>query len=120
MARRPNLTPEQRILIKVLYCDLGQDADQIREHASLRRLDGTKVLKKTVEHWMQRIDQTGDVKPKAKRGRKPLLGDSEVRKLVGLVDHNPKKRYNQIRRMGKFKASRRTVNRYANKHDYRE
>lgn len=120
MAKRPNLTLEQRVLIKVLYKDLGQDADQIREHESLARPDGTKILKKTVQHWIDRIDQIGVPEPKAKSGRKPLLDDTQVKKLDRLIAQNPKKRYNQIRSSGKFAGSRRTINRYANKLSYRE
>lgn len=126
MPKRPELTLDQRTLIKVLYKDLGQDADQIREHESLRRLDGSKVLKKTVLHWIDRIEQTGDVKQKIKKGRNPSLDDKAVRKLVRLVDHNPKKSYKKIRSIAveqwpdEFKVSRRTINRYANRQDYRE
>ena len=59
MVKRPDLTLDQRTLIKVLYKEFGQDADQIREHESLRRSDGSKVLKKTVLHWINRIEETG-------------------------------------------------------------
>ena len=126
MPKRPELTLDQRTLIKVLYKDLGQDADQIREHESLRRSDGSKVLKKTVLCWIDRIEQTGDVKPKIKKGRSPSLDDKAVRKLIRLVDHNPKKSYKKIRSIavaqwpGQFEVSRRTINRYANRHHYRE
>lgn len=126
MVKRPDLTLDQRTLIKVLYKEFGQDADQIREHESLRRPDGSKVLKKTVLHWINRIEETGDVKPKCKTGRKPSLGDKSVRKLVRLVDHNPKKNYRKIRSLAvskwpdEFDVSIRTINRYAKKQEYRE
>lgn len=57
---RPNLSEEKRIYIKFMYKYLKMDADQIFKHPSLNE-NGQKIQKRTVQFWLKRIDDSGDI-----------------------------------------------------------
>lgn len=85
--------------------------------------DNKMHRKDTIQYWINRIDETSDIKKKKKTGRPKLLDDQKVKMVIDTIKKNPKKRYNKIRRILLEKGvniERRTLNNYALKNDFRE
>ena len=106
------LTDEQRWLIKYLH-KKGKSPLEIRQENDLRRQDNSLISLQTVNYWINRFKETGDVKPAPKPGRKRILNKNEETKLVRYIKDHSKMDYNQVKKKKKLPCHRRTVNNYA-------
>jgi len=111
--RRANITDRQKYLIEFLHTENGLSAEEIRQHHSLIRADGTKILLKTVKYWLERFKKTGEMKTKHRSGRPRFLDDGKEKELIEYIDQNTKKNYHDIKRNIHLTCTRRTVNNYA-------
>lgn len=100
------LTDFQKSIIKYL-ADKGKSADEIREDDSLKRSDGSKILKRTVQTWMKRTIN------KPKSGRKRILNKQQEENLVNYIQKNGKMTYGHMVSKTAFPATQRTFNNYA-------
>lgn len=111
--RRANITDRQKYLIEFLHTENGLSAEEIRQHKSLIRADGTKILLKTVKYWLDRLKKTGEMKTLHRSGRPRFLDEEKERELINYIDNNSKKNYHVIKRNIHLTCTRRTVNNYA-------
>lgn len=111
--RRANITERQKYLMEFLHTENGLTAEEIRQHKSLIRADGTKILLKTVKYWLERLKKTGEMKTMHRSGRPRFLDDNREKELISYIDNNSKKNYHVIKRNIHLTCTRRTVNNYA-------
>lgn len=104
---------EQKFYIKFMVDYLKYTSNQIQQHGSMKRSDGTKYRLSTIKFWMER-SKTNELNLKSKPGRPALLNKDQVNNLIKLVEKEPKSRYNNIRqqylRKYGLNIHRRTVN----------
>lgn len=109
---RNNLTDEQKFLIKHLYVRENQTPEQIMYHPDLVRENGKPCQKRTVDYWINRFVNTGQMKTKNRSGRPKKLNSIQEKKILDYVQKNPKKNYAYIRHRFMFHhCSRLTINR---------
>lgn len=115
------LNDEQKYYIKFMNKYLNYSANQIKDHPSLRRNDNTKYRLCTIKYWLNRIENTGDVKSTPKTGRKRLINKDKENHLVETIKANPKLRFRDIRlKSGLKNLSIRTVNQYSLRNNFRK
>ena len=110
------LTDYHKSIIRYLT-NQGKSVDEIREDDQLRRADGTKILKKTVEFWMDRYKETGDMKAEKKPGRKRILNEEEEENLMNFIENNSEMPYTMMANEISFKGVPRSLNNYALRND---
>lgn len=102
------------------YLNFG--VNQIHQHPSMVRKDGTKYCLSTIKLWYNRINLDQPLMI-PKTGRPKILTLTRQDDLINLVRNNPKKRYNEIRKMylNKYKINikRRTINNYLLRNGYK-
>ena len=110
---RPNLTEYQRNVIR--FCSTnGQTADQIRALPELAKADGSKPQKQTIDYWITRLNQTGDVQLKKNGGRPRKLNPTREARLVQWIERHPKVDYSTVAtKFARWKCKPRTINEYA-------
>lgn len=115
------LTEEQRFYLKFMHVYLKFTAEEIRNHVSLKNSDNKLHRKSTIKYWIDRIDETGDVKVKERSGRPKKLNDNEIEHLLNTIKQNSKLRYSRIRLKSKLtKVCTNTINRYGLRNGFRK
>ena len=116
---KSNLTEYQRHVIRFSSSN-GKTVNEIRDLPELRRSNGSKPQKRTIQYWIQRLNETGDTKRAKKTGRTRKLNKKQEEKLIKFIEENPKIDYltiaSQMRKTGiafDSMISARTVNDYA-------
>lgn len=113
-----NFTEEKLHFIKFMKLYLNFNAKMIKDHISPRNENGSKPRLSSINYWLQRLEETGDVKIKPKSGRPRKLEEREESNLIEKIKFFPKKRFSFIRRLGFLHLHRSTVNRYALRNGY--
>jgi transposase len=106
------LSVEQKGIIKFLNLK-GLTAEQICKEEQLKRNDGSPILKETVNYWIKRINDTGNVNEKPKSGRRRILNAQQESKLIDFIQKNNDMDYKTIKAKTNFRGSTRSINNYA-------
>lgn len=108
----PKLSDEVKNKIKVLRKDFKLEPIEIKYHTIMKKDNKYENLD-VIKYWCKKVDQTGDCKVSKKSGRPPKLNKDQVDLLVKMIDQNPTKFYNEIKRKCNLNhVTRRTVNNY--------
>lgn len=86
--------------------------EQLINDAVLKRSDGSKILKQTVEYWYKRIRETGTIEIKKRSGRPRKLNEEKEKKLCDFVLKNNRLSYREVKIKTNAPCSIRTVNDY--------
>lgn len=113
------ITEDQKSYIKFLHQYESMDAEQIRKHDSMRKPDGTFHRISTIKLWINRLEQTDEMKSNPKSGRPRKLNIDQTNNLISLIKQNPHMRYPEIKREVNLDISPRTINRRANERGIR-
>lgn len=74
-----HLSDEQIYYLKFMRKYLNYDVNQIRDHISMINEKTNKAFqKRSIKMWLDRLDQTGDVKKKPKSGGPRLLSKVDL------------------------------------------
>lgn len=109
------LTDEQKSFMKFMFLYQNKSAEDIRLHDSMKKPDGSFHRSSTINLWLDRLNQVGNMDTLKRSGRPPKLNKDEQSTVVDFVRANPKLRYPEIKRQLKLNIHPRTINRYANK-----
>lgn len=124
MTPKSFVSDQQKSFILFMHVHLQMTAEQIRDHQSMLKPDGSKHRLATIRRWINRFVETGSMNSKPKSGRPPKMTADDAKQLVSLIKSCPKSRYPEIkrmsRRMNELGVSRRTINRVANKNGIRK
>ena len=110
------LTEYQKNIIKYLIKS-GRTVEEIRSDDQLRRIDGTPILKKTVQMWKKRFENEGHMEIRKSTGRPKMLNDDQEKELIDFVKKNGEMDYGEVKRKTQFKGHRRTLNHYTLRHN---
>lgn len=108
-----NITLKQKFLIEFLHTQNGLNAEEIRNHPDLKREDGSRILKKTVQYWLDRFKKTGEMKQLKRSGRPRVFDEEKEKQLIEYISTNSKKNYQHVKRNKGLACTRRTINNYA-------
>lgn len=120
--KRPNLSVEQRLCIKILFRDFNKSAEEIREHQSLKLSNDELPQLRTIKYWIDRFEKTGDVLPKPLPGRPRIFDSQKEKELIEYIKENNKLFYSVVRSNTNLNlvCSTRTINTYALRNNIRK
>lgn len=110
------VTEKQKDSIRFLTEFTELSPEEIRNHESMRRPDGTLHRMNTIKLWINRFKETGKTEELPKSGRPRKLNPVQENNLISFIKTNPKLRYPKVKRETGVNVSARTVNRRANEH----
>ena len=106
------LTEYQKSVIQYMTTQ-GKSVDQIVNDDQLKRADNSKILKKTVVHWVERFKRAGNMEVKKRSGRPRMLNVNQEDRLVNFIKNNDKMPYSRVKAKTKFSGTPRSINNYA-------
>lgn len=109
------VTKKQKEAIKFLCEFTDLTVEEIKDHESMKRPDGTFHRIETIKLWVNRFKTTGKVDELPKSGQPKKLSIVQESNLIKFIKDNPKMRYPKVKRELGLRISPRSINRIANK-----
>lgn len=115
---RPNLKLEQKLLIVYLHKEMSLETKEIMKHPDLMT-NGKPIQKRTVEYWLKRYSDNGNVNSIKSTGRKRKLSQEEEEFFISYLDQNNKRSYSWLVDKLGLNFDPRTANNYGLRNGYR-